>query len=104
MHTPLLTSIQIAAERDHIFSSTYETFVYLANYAAPKSRPTVKLSRVGQNEISVIHIYAVSSFHDTSTNRSVIWFIYLFIKIHKAHCHDEYVTKAPAHTIFQNLF
>lgn len=104
MHTPLLTSIQIAAEREHIFSSTYETFVYLANYAAPESRPTVKLSRVVQNEISVIHIYAVSSFHDTSTNRSVIWFIYLFIKIHKAHCHDEYVTKAPAHTIFQNLF
>lgn len=73
MHTAVLTSIQIATEREHIFSSTYETFVYLVNDAAPESRPTVKLSRVVQNEISVIHIYAVSSIHDTSIDRSVIY-------------------------------
>lgn len=76
MHTPVLTSIQMAAGREHIFSSTYETFVYLTNDAAPESRPTVKLSRVVQNEISVIRVYAVSSIPDTSTDHSVI---YLFV-------------------------
>lgn len=73
MHTPVLTFIQMAAEREHIFSSTYETFVY---DGAPESRPTVKLSRVVQNEISVIRVYAVSSIPDTSTDHSVI---YLFV-------------------------
>ena len=81
MHTPVLTSIQIAAEREHIFSNSYETFVYLVNVAAPESRPRVKLSRVVQNEISVVCIYAVSSIHDTSTDCSVIYlFVYQNIK------------------------
>lgn len=76
MHTPVLTSFQIAAERERIFSSTYETSVYLENDAAPESRPLVKLSRGVQNEISVIYIYAVSSSCDTSNGRGVS---YLFV-------------------------
>lgn len=76
MHTPALTSFQMAVERERIFSSTYETSVYLENDAAPESRPTVKLSRGLQNEISVIHIYAFSSSRDTSNDRSVS---YLFV-------------------------
>lgn len=76
MHTTALTFFQMAAERERIFSSTYETSVYLGTDAAPESRPTVKLSRGLQNEISVIHIYALSSSRDTSNDRSVS---YLFV-------------------------
>lgn len=76
MHTPVLTSFQIAAERERIFSSTYETSVYLENDAAPESRTMVKLSRGVQNEISVIYIYVISSSRDTSNDRGVS---YLFV-------------------------